>query len=356
MITQLVWLFASILLGGLQVWSLTFAPALILGHFASPPPPPPPTPQAAVVLWNVGVIVASMGGAWAVSRLRLLLRWVTWPVPSRWRRKREVWQAMRQLRSATSYEQWLAAARQLDALEGGDEWRAERTSDEFDWALVEETTSSLKRARKAGDTAALAFVLRTVMHRGYGGIDRASLYSHAHTGTKHTIDAFLQEVNKGLDAVSAASDAAMPTAAKAEFFESCRLSLGRTALALSGGGSLAMTHMGVVRTLLSAGLMPRVVAGTSGGAIVAAMLALHTDDELLTSVLVPDVVNRYGVRFFDPLLTQIGRFIRSGLTMGAPRMVETSDFVHTLQVRAAVPPSRVLPAPGAASRRVRPRP
>jgi len=239
---------------------------------------------------------------------------------------------MRQLRGAGTYEDWLAAARQLDALEGGDEWRAERTSDEFDWSLVEETTASLRRARKAGDTAALAFVLRTVMHRGYGGIDRASLYTHAHTGTKRTIDAFLSEVNKGLDAVCAAPDAAMSPAAKAQFFEACRLSLGRTALALSGGGSLAMTHMGVVRTLLSAGLMPRVVAGTSGGSIVAAMLALHTDDELLTSVLVPDIVNRYQVRFFDPLLTQITRFMRSGLTMGAPRMVETGDFVHTLKV------------------------
>lgn len=108
-----------------------------------------------------------------------------------------------------------------------------------------------------------------------------------------------------------------------------RKAIGRTALCLSGGGSLAMHHMGVCRFLLEAstsmrkgqqnrsslqwmgnldlscwgvqklsafrchqhtviafeswqeGLMPKIVSGVSGGSIVAGFLAIHTDEEKL---------------------------------------------------------------------------
>lgn len=68
------------------------------------------------------------------------------------------------------------------------------------------------------------------------------------------------------------------------FLESLRLSLGRTALCLSGGGSLAMYHMGVVKSLLALKCLPYVISGTSGGSIVAGVLAIYTDEELLNDV------------------------------------------------------------------------
>lgn len=55
---------------------------------------------------------------------------------------------------------------------------------------------------------------------------------------------------------------------------------GCTALCLSGGGAVALYHLGVVKELHQHGLLPRVISGTSGGSIVAAMLACHTDSEL----------------------------------------------------------------------------
>ena len=55
---------------------------------------------------------------------------------------------------------------------------------------------------------------------------------------------------------------------------------GCTALCLSGGGAIALYHLGVVKELHERGLLPRVISGTSGGSIVAAMLACHTDAEL----------------------------------------------------------------------------
>ena len=54
------------------------------------------------------------------------------------------------------------------------------------------------------------------------------------------------------------------TRAKYNFFWETRQSYGRTALVLSGGGSLGMYHLGVVRELASLNLLPRVLSGACG--------------------------------------------------------------------------------------------
>ena len=55
---------------------------------------------------------------------------------------------------------------------------------------------------------------------------------------------------------------------------------GRPALLLSGGGVLGASHVGVVDTLHKAGLLPHVLAGSSAGALVAAVVCTRTDGEL----------------------------------------------------------------------------
>ena len=42
-----------------------------------------------------------------------------------------------------------------------------------------------------------------------------------------------------------------------------------------------MYHMGVVRALIENGALPTVISGTSGGSIVAGVLAVHTDEEMV---------------------------------------------------------------------------
>lgn len=107
------------------------------------------------------------------------------------------------------------------------------------------------------------------------------------------------------------------------FIASLRLSLGRTALCLSGGGSLAMYHMGVVKALLSSKCLPRVISGTSGGSIVAGVLAIYTDEELLTDILKPEIVTRYGCRWFPPISQQVRQFFFQGNMMTAEEFERT---------------------------------
>jgi len=50
-------------------------------------------------------------------------------------------------------------------------------------------------------------------------------------------------------------------------------------------------HFGVVKALLDAGLLPKVVTGTSGGALVAALLCTRTNEEL-KQILVPELAHK----------------------------------------------------------------
>lgn len=110
------------------------------------------------------------------------------------------------------------------------------------------------------------------------------------------------------------------------WLEARQRALGRTALCLSGGGSLAMYHMGVCRFLLEQGLMPEVISGVSGGSIIAAFLAIHTDEEIMQDMFVPDIVLRHPPhRWFPPWWREALNFLRLGA------LVPTEDFEGTAE-------------------------
>lgn len=54
---------------------------------------------------------------------------------------------------------------------------------------------------------------------------------------------------------------------KRSFLKSIYKNYGRTALCLSGGAGFGYYHLGVVRALLQAGILPTVITGTSAGAL-----------------------------------------------------------------------------------------
>jgi predicted acylesterase/phospholipase RssA len=67
------------------------------------------------------------------------------------------------------------------------------------------------------------------------------------------------------------------------------------------------------------GLLPRIIAGSSVGAIIAAIAAVHTDDELRTMY---HNINDFNLAFFannDPL-SALAHLLRSGCLQGATHM------------------------------------
>jgi TAG lipase / steryl ester hydrolase / phospholipase A2 / LPA acyltransferase len=78
--------------------------------------------------------------------------------------------------------------------------------------------------------------LSQVVKRNCFGIDQEQLHSQATLGTKLVIEEFVGTVNSCLAFL--ASSSSVPTEQKLSFFRKLDWSLGKTALGLSGGGSL----------------------------------------------------------------------------------------------------------------------
>jgi TAG lipase / lysophosphatidylethanolamine acyltransferase len=69
--------------------------------------------------------------------------------------------------------------------------------------------------------------------------------------------------------------------AKLDLLHDTRQAFGRSTLVLQGGAIFGICHLGVVKALYLRGLLPRIITGTATGALIAALVGIHTEDELL---------------------------------------------------------------------------
>jgi len=108
------------------------------------------------------------------------------------------------------------------------------------------------------------------------------------------------------------------------FFLSSKRQFGCTALCLSGGASLGNYHWGCVKALLEAGMLPRIISGTSSGAVVAALVGTRTDEELY-DVLRPEVLAPQLTSFDESWIKVATRFIKKRV------MYEQKNWIEKLQ-------------------------
>ena len=160
--------------------------------------------------------------------------------------------------------------------------------------LLQSTTERLREARHLyryeGDQS-LQYLLSGVVKRNHLTLEdlsvnnrRAVAYSGQHEFSEPTRDLmedYYDEVSKGIDAmaeapVSAEGNPLQELGDRINLIRKMKHNTGRTALMLSGGGAQAMYHLGTVRALIDGGLYDdiKVVSGTSGGSITAAMVSL----------------------------------------------------------------------------------
>ena len=66
-----------------------------------------------------------------------------------------------------------------------------------------------------------------------------------------------------------------------KIFKFAQIQYGETALCLSGGAGMGYYHYGVVKALLENDMLPKIISGTSAGAVIAAMVATYPDEELV---------------------------------------------------------------------------
>jgi TAG lipase/lysophosphatidylethanolamine acyltransferase len=151
-------------------------------------------------------------------------------------------------------------------------------------------------------------LLRSGLVRNLGNITSPKLFSHAYAGTKLLIDEYITQVALSIQYVTSlqttpSHGSGFTSQAKLELLHDTRQAFGRTSLVLQGGSIFGLCHLGVVKALHLRGLLPRIITGTATGALVAALVAVHTEDELLT-FLSGDAIDLTAFdrrRYADPL-------------------------------------------------------
>ena len=186
---------------------------------------------------------------------------------------------------AESYTLWRAAAQELDTLEGNESWKNDTTSKDCNSALIEERLRALDDARLKGDVKTMMHLVRTALSRDLGGMDSVELYRRSYVGTKKAIERYVESAIQTINAIVAhTANQGSQSRDLLEGMLFSRQSFGRSALLLSGGGTFGMTHIGVLKALFDAQLLPRIISGASAGSIVCAVMCTTTDEDIPTLI------------------------------------------------------------------------
>ena len=136
--------------------------------------------------------------------------------------------------------------------------------------------------------------------RNLGNITAPKLFNRSFSGSKFLIEEYITQVAESIEDISI-----LPTTAtvnsqgggtvltnqmKLDFIHDTRQAFGRSTLVLQGGAIFGLCHLGVVKALFLRGLLPRIITGTATGALIAALVAIHNEEEL-PSVLTSDGID-----------------------------------------------------------------
>lgn len=229
----------------------------------------------------------------------------------------------RRMHQATTLAEYEECTVALDQLQGHERWKEGKESVEpgYNPDVIDTQIGMLQRAIATSDLGAMQHVLRTGLSRDLGGMNMLRLYKHSWFGTKFLIDEYINTV---LDTIDKFTDTTIhynvPTAEVRFYQQSLEDALkymGRSALTLSGGALLGMKHIGVVKTLWEADLLPEIISGASAGSIVAGIIGSSTDERMLE---VLEYFPNSDLACFDPpgtgkvgwLLQRVHNYVRTG--------------------------------------------
>ena len=215
-----------------------------------------------------------------------------------WRGRRN--RLRKAMRATSRYEDWAIAAQELDRFLGNDRWRQVDDYAYYDSRTVRHALSKMKKTRARAEAAELTGgsrlavedlenLVQTCVRNNWVGIESPRMYSRSYYGTKHLVQSYVEEAEKSMAFLL--NTGQIDNDRKRALFKRLHANYGRTALCLSGGACFAYYHFGVVKALLEADLLPEVITGTSGGALVAALVATRTNEEL-RELVVPALSKR----------------------------------------------------------------
>jgi len=182
--------------------------------------------------------------------------------------------------AAESYDEWREAAIAHDKASGVQEWVESDESKYFDYVSIRRRLEKLRSLRAAGDHEHLLYALNEGIHGNIDGIGRRALYGKAKFGTKRLITEYVDEVVQVLELLASDAAADIPFDDRVDFFRRAQHCFGCSAFVMSGAGSLLFFHIGAVKAMWLEGILPDVLSGSSGGAIVASLVGTYENQGL----------------------------------------------------------------------------
>jgi len=226
----------------------------------------------------------------------------------------------RKLAEAETYSEWCEAAKALDQRSGAERWKHVEKSRRYDYSYIRRRLDALQVMRRAEDNHGLLFTLNEGIHGNLGGMGRSRLYKRARFGTKQLIVDYVDEVTSALKHLAAPKVNRVKLTEKIDFFHRAQLCFGQSALMFSGSGTFLFFHIGVLKALWEQDLIPDVISGSSGGALIAAV-AGSRKPESLGEIFEPDFL-----QFEDDI-----RAIVRNLAPGKKRNMRKNDLIKIIE-------------------------
>lgn len=168
--------------------------------------------------------------------------------------------------------------------------RNDPASQSYDWRLINNRTENIIAARERGNLQSLMDMIRAGLVRNLAHITAPRLFNRSFAGTKYLIEEYIAQVAAAIRDIDeqvtlpiedfSANGYTISNQRKLDFLHDSRQALGRTTLVLQGGAMFGLFHLGVVKALFLRGMLPRIITGTATGALIATLVAIHTDEEL----------------------------------------------------------------------------
>lgn len=232
------------------------------------------------------------------------------------------------LANARDYAEWTDLAKARDQKSGKYKWKHDDVDSRYDFQRIRERLEALRHARETHDDQELLFALNEGLHGNVGGIANPALYREVTFGTKNLITDYMEELARAIAHMANVDDSVVPFEDRLDFFRRASHCYGRTALMLSGAGSLLSFHFGVITALHEEGLLPDVISGSSGGAMVAGIIGTRSEEDL-EELLDLDSLADLGVIDDDDDLAQIqhgGRVSQNELMRYIERLIPDLTF------------------------------
>ena len=113
---------------------------------------------------------------------------------------------------------------------------------------------------------------------------------------------------------------------KALFKKLCK-DYGKTALCLSGGATFGFYHLGVIKTLHERGCLPNIIAGTSMGSLIAALVCVRNDQELIEDEIFSPSLHSQLKSTDDPFYANVIRFLTKGAFYDINQWVKNISWI-----------------------------